>query len=366
MTSQTSDIDEVHALLDQAESCYETDRHRARTLAASALSASRKLNDTDCLAHAADLNGRLHQSFGSLASAKELLEEGLRLRRASDDHKGIGQSLRNLANLARWMGDFDHAEALIRESIAIFAELREPDELAHSVRTLEGVLVYGGRFADSLRLSEDPALRDIDEALLPRSSPPSFVSFFARMHLGQYDDAQKGFEAALANFPKGAGGYAAKNIGRIELARGNYAKAQTHLLQALARFRESENLNGLGQALGCLGITSLQLGEVAQARAYILENLQVAAQTLIILPSMTALTSRAYLDAVEGRLDSAHLLYTAARQSGHVANSLWYQTVIGRYIESAAEELPPSQLQAARVGGKNRTWQAILSELHGA
>ena len=354
MTELNTHVEEAHLLLEQAKSIYKTDRQRARALAEQSLAACRRLNDPWYLAQALDLAGRAYQTSGSLLKAKELMEEGFRVRQALDDKKGSGQSLRILGNLARWMGNFEEAEALIRQSMALFTELKDTQQLALTTHTLHGILVYGGQFVESIRLFEEPALIYRELGLPEKPNEPSIVSAFAFMHLGRYKEAEERFQRTLSIYPKTASGYAVKNLGRIALVRGNYDEAQTHLLEALTLFRNTGDPNGLGQTLGCLGITALRLGNLTQAQDTIHENRQIAAETLIILPSMTALSSTDLLNAKEGHLESAIELYTVALQSGHVANSRWYHDVIGQYIDSIAESLPSAVIEAAKERGRER------------
>jgi len=190
-------------------------------------------------------------------------------------------------------------------------------------------------------------------------SKPTIVSAFALMHLGRYDEAQQRFQMTLSHYPKTAIGYAVKNLGRIAMARGNYDEAQTHLLEALTLFRNTEDMNGLGQTVGCLGILALRLGNRLQAQKYIYENLQIATDTLIILPSMTALSSLALLRIEEGDREGAIEFYTVASQNGHVANSQWYHDVIGQYIDVAAQLSPSSE----SVRGPKHEGESVLGVL---
>jgi hypothetical protein len=122
-------------------------------------------------------------------------------------------------------------------------------------------------------------------------------------------------------------------------------------------------MSGLGESLGLLGYVVLRLNNRPQAQHYIRENLQIAAETGMFLPQMTALTGMALLLADQGDKERAVELYTLALQNGHVANSRWFEDVVGRHIAAISQTLPPEVVAAAQARGKARNLQATLKEL---
>jgi hypothetical protein len=122
-------------------------------------------------------------------------------------------------------------------------------------------------------------------------------------------------------------------------------------------------MNGLGQTLGCLGYMALRQHNLQQAQSYICENLQLAADTRLFLPSMTALAGVALLRTEQGDYEAAIELYTVALQNGHVTNSRWYQDVVGQHIDAAAQTLPAAIVEAAQARGRAREWRSTVQEL---
>ncbi|MEZ4862665.1 MAG: hypothetical protein R3C14_15225 [Caldilineaceae bacterium] len=387
LTGHDARFEQAQLLYEEAEIAYGVDRKEARSLAEQSLTIFRTLNEPWYIARGIDLVVRGLQPLGLLVRARALTEEGAALRQILGDVRGVGESLKNLSHIARWEGNFDEAEALIQQSIALFTALNAPDQRANAVHTRIGILVYGGKFAEGLQVSEEP--RAVYRALGLAGEPvtPTVVSAFALMHLGSYEEAEARFNQALSFYPNMGGGYIAKNLGCVAMVRAIvrspeklrttspagpmgqnfseklYDEAHAYLMEALALFRKTEDMNGLGQTLGCLGIVMLQLGDLPQARHYIHENLQLAADTLIILPSMTALAGLALLRAQEGDSEAAVELYTIALQIGHVANSRWYHDVIGKHIAAAAESLPAEVAAAAQRRGQRRDWRVRVQGL---
>lgn len=356
-------FEQAQLLFEEAEIVHGVDRKETRNLAEQSLDLFRTLNEPWQIARAIDLVVRGLQPLGLLVRARALTEEGLVLRQTLGDGRGVGESLRNLSHIARWEGRFEEAEALIHQSIVLLTAVNAPDQRVGAIHTLIGILVYGGKFAEGLQVFEEPFSVYRTLGLPGSPATPSIVSAFALMHLGRYVEAEERFKQALSFYVKTGGGYIVKNLGRIAMIRGSYDAAHSYLLEALALFRDTEDMNGLGQTLGCLGIVTLRLGDLPQAQAHIYENLQLAGDTLIILPSMTAFASLAMLRVQEGHGEAAVELYTIALQHGHVANSRWYYDVFGQQIDALVDKLPAEIVEAARARGRDRDWRTVIQEL---
>lgn len=362
MINAESSVRGILTLLAEAERSYATDVQQAKELSNQSLTLCRTLDEPLLLACALDLAGRAAYMSGSLAKAQQYIEEAHTLRQATNDKQAIAISLRNLSNVARLAGEFDQAEALIRQALALFLEMEDWPQLKMSIGRLQAAFVYGGKFDENERLFEQTA-PIYGEMGLSKPDAPTIVSAFGMMHLGCYDEAEARFERTLETTPKMLSAYAIKNLGRVALVRGNLDQAQNHLSEALAIFRQSGEVNGLGQTLGSLGILALQRGDLEEAQHAIDENLQMAAETLIVLPSMTALSSLALLRIEEGDAETAVELYAAASQNGHVANSRWYGDVIGQKVEAAADSLSAALIESAQERGSAQSWRTVLREL---
>jgi tetratricopeptide (TPR) repeat protein len=361
LTGLDTRSEQAQLLLQEAEVIFHYEE--AGALAEQSLTILRTLDDPWHLAQALDLLGVTFRIKGLLECAGQAAEEGLTLRQALGDARGMAGSLKNLSNLARWLGRFEEAGDLIRQSIAIFAELNDRGQQAIAIHTLAGILVHGGQFAESLQLFEESL--SIHHALGLPGEPgaPTLVKGFALMHLGRYEEALAHLERSLSFYAKAETGFPVKNLGRLALAKGNYYAAQQHLHEALALFRDHGDMNGLGQTLGCLGYVALRQHNLQQAQAYICENLQLAAENRLFLPSMTALAGVALLRAEQGESEAAIELYTIALQNGHVANSRWYQDVVGQYIDAVAQTLPIAMVEAAQARGRRREWRSTVQDL---
>lgn len=94
---------------------------------------------------------------GNFEAARAFGEEALRAARACDAQDLVAATLGNLSNAAVWSGDYERAETLLRESLAVSAR---SGYTPPSVQSLLGeVLVGTGRTAEGIALIEDARRR---------------------------------------------------------------------------------------------------------------------------------------------------------------------------------------------------------------
>ncbi len=99
--------------------------------------------------------GTVYRNLGLLEDARGPLEEALELRSSSDvDVRDRSSSLSDLAALRVDQGEYDAAEALLREAldIRLRADGRSSTEYARSARELAGTLQLQGRYEEALAL----------------------------------------------------------------------------------------------------------------------------------------------------------------------------------------------------------------------
>ena len=78
---------------------------------------------------------------------------------------------------------------------------------------------------------------------------------------------------------------------------------------------------------------------------------------------MAALAGIALLLADDGEAERAVELYALASHYPYVANSRWFEDLIGMQIEAAAATLPAGVAEATRERGRNRDLAATLEEI---
>ena len=78
---------------------------------------------------------------------------------------------------------------------------------------------------------------------------------------------------------------------------------------------------------------------------------------------MVALAGIALLLADDGEVERAIELYAVASSQPLVANSRWFEDVVGHQIAAVAATLPPDVAQAAEARGRAKDLRATASSL---
>ncbi|MCB0112182.1 MAG: hypothetical protein KDE53_39940, partial [Caldilineaceae bacterium] len=100
-----------------------------------------------------------------------------------------------------------------------------------------------------------------------------------------------------------------------------------------------------------------------QVRKQISYILQLAIEDQVFLPVATVLPSIALFHSQNNAKEQAIELYSLALQYPYVANSVWFDDVVGKPIQAVAETLPPEVVAAAQERGRKRDFWETAAEL---
>jgi hypothetical protein len=133
--------------------------------------------------------------------------------------------------------------------------------------------------------------------------------------------------------------------------------------ESAAVFRALEYPLSLSDALNGLGTADCGGGELDQAREHLYEALQISAQIGDFVTLLLALPSVAVLLAGQGDVERAVEIYALASRYPVVANSQWFEDVVGKRIAAGAASMPPEAVAAAQERGRARDLEATVQEL---
>ena len=188
------------------------------------------------------------------------------------------------------------------------------------------------------------------------------------MHLGQYQQAwaheQIGFDLSREIGYRRGVAIALGVLGSVASAVEAHTEARQRLKEAVAIYRELGQQDAVGWTLASLGIAERGLGHFPQAQQYLCQALQTAAKIGAFVPLTTALPGSVLLLADQGKEEQAVELYAlAASRFPAVANSRWFEDVVGRHIAAVAATLSPEVVAAAQRRGQARDLWATVEEL---
>ena len=186
--------------------------------------------------------GALATSQGDYEAADAFLKQSLALYRELDDQWGIAASLNALAVATRDRGDFDEAERFFEESLSHWRRLPDRLSMARCLHNLANV---------------------------------------AKMR-GDYSGAATALAEATSIFEEvgdaSGAAWSVNQSGDLELEQGRIESAQNLYLNALKTFRKTSNRWGCARSLADLGHIYCKQGEFAFAYAAYREALELFAQ----------------------------------------------------------------------------------------
>ncbi len=249
-----------------------------RTFLAKALSTSEKC---ELSVRAKAINGAAMLAFyqDDYDQAEKLCGESLALFRELDNKRGVAASLNLLGQIAALRSNYVEAALLEAESLGLHREVDDIWGTASSLGTLASVAITQGEYAKACVLAEEGLA-------LFRKSGDTWGVAFALHHLargnflqGKYTTAHKLGEESLALFrevgDKGAIAYALSLLGHILLYQSDDPKAKILLEESLELQRELEDRWGLAQSLAILARVAIYLGDNTKARALYRQSLDI-------------------------------------------------------------------------------------------
>ncbi len=112
-----------------------------------------------------------------------------------------------------------------------------------------------------------------------------------------------------------------------------------------------------------LGLAARGLGGKSEAWRYLVSALDWSSKNPQFMELMVALAGIALLLADEGEAERATELYALASRHSLVANSRWFEDVIGRHVSAVAGNLPPQVVATAQERGRGWDLEATVCEL---
>jgi predicted ATPase len=330
----------------------------------------RALGDRAGMAEVLQHLGILGWVVGDAISVKLYSEECLAIRRSLDDRVGLVQALCNLGWAALLQGHLEEAERTHRESLARCQELdlrrlfviRQFEALGTTLSAL-------GRFTEA-RSSWVESLAMCTEMGLPMAEGwlNGNVGLLAELHLGSYGEALARGQACLEasrklEYRRGIA-YAHLLLGCVALVEKEEAEALGLLRESLAVYRGHGERYNPSLALAALAMATVGLEDGAEALRSLREALQIVSETGSFLALGWVLPGVAALLLDRGQTEQAVELYAmACSRYPFVAESRWFEDLIGQHVTAAAATLPPAVVEAARARGRDRDPEGTVTEL---
>jgi predicted ATPase/DNA-binding CsgD family transcriptional regulator len=344
-----------------------SDPTKARRLYAEGLELYRQIGHKLGMADALLALGRADANLGALEEAREAMTQSVSLCRDMGDLVRESESVAELgAMVAQRQFRFQEAEDLIQQSLTLAPETNRHGA-AYGLASLCGVQLLTGQFVEAETTSTQGIALWEDLGLRVWILRTSFVLARASLHAGEYRAARDQADAIVslaheASWVRGVS-YGKTVLGEVALVKAAFAQSyrtlqesRTDLKQATADPRDVNQSAWLG--LAARGLERRQ-----EAWHHLVSTLDWARRNHQFMELMVALAGIALLLADEGEAERGVELYALASRHPFVANSRWFEDVVGRHIAAVAATLPTHVVAAARERGRDRDLRTTVGEL---
>jgi DNA-binding SARP family transcriptional activator/predicted ATPase len=363
LSGQDTCSERAHILWRLGRLAAGADREKARQWYEQSLALYRTAGDRWGTANVLASLGGVAWNLGDHQEAKRWHTESLALRQSLGDARGIAKSLTAVGETALHLGQLEEAERLVRRGCTLRQEIGDRRGIADGCRHLGTTLLALGKLAEATELLEKCVTIYTDLGF--RFGLEVAMLGDTRIHLGDYGAGraygQRGLEIARETGYQRGIGYSLYVLGAVALARGKYEEAETFLQESVTIYWELGQRDEGCRALAALECTAPGLGRRSGARPDFCDELRKAVQGQAFLPLLWGLPALALLLA--SKSERAVELYALALRYSLIANSRWFEDVVGCHIAAVAESLSPEAVAAAKERARARDLEATVKEL---
>ena len=249
-----------------------------RTELTRALVGSRGVVAMPVRAKALHAAGELANMQGDFEEAEALCGESLALFRTLGDPRGSALSLSMLGYAAAWQrSDFATARALLEEAVTLFREVDDTYDITLALVILATVFLLQGEYERACTLVEEAMVLDREGGDSWRIANSLWLLGLVMFFQGDFTRAHALLEESLALARREgyteALAYALFVSGQLSLQQGDVAMARLLLEESLALFKALGDRLNVAQSLAGLAMVSLMQGDYAVAHALLEESL---------------------------------------------------------------------------------------------
>ena len=254
-----------------------------RTFLERALTASEGIETSSIGAKALYAAANLAFKQSNYERAEALSKESLALYRELEDQRGIALSLSTLGNVAWVRGDTAGAHSLLEEALALFREVDDKEFAAYSLFSLALLANSQGEYARACALYEEglALFREIQHKrgianILSQLAQSLFVSqgdqarvrslLVESLTLSREIGFKEGIAASLLY------------LGQLARSQGDLATARSEAEESVVLYKEMGHRHGTAESLAVLGKVLAAEGDYATARGLYEESLVLSGE----------------------------------------------------------------------------------------
>ncbi len=365
--NERSQLAKAHTFFEQGQLAADDQRETARQLLMKSLLIFRKVGSQYDTARALYALGEINRLLGYYDHALPVHQQGLEIREAMEDQRGIAASLAALGSIASYQGRLEEGEQLIRQSIEIYHDIGDLGGMADASYQLGACLDFQGRFKEAYDKFQENVVRCQELGISDTLVMTYLGQAWSLWQLGQYPEAEAMCQSSLAisqasGFQLGiASGQALR--GGVLMAEGKFHESRPLFQESEQMLRRLGQRDELGWTLPGLGLVEIALGDHSQAKKHAYEALQTAADLHSFAASLWALVLTFTMLAILGELEQALELFTVVLRYPSMGHSKMVQDLTGQMVAYVTSSLPPDVVTAARKRGQARELASTIAEL---
>jgi tetratricopeptide (TPR) repeat protein len=302
---------------------------------------------------------------GEYDEAREKAEECIAIGHELGNERAIAVPSIWLSWIHVLEGRVEEGVRLARSSLLMVRRLESPVDVTVGLLILAAALVYGGKYAESQALFEERLVLAAD-LWVPNGFDLCMLGW-AELQQGKYTEARSHLHTAL-DLARDGGQLLPRSLcqleaGRLAVVDGAHADARDLLLESIRGLEASVYRDWSAKAQAATSYAARGLGNRGAAQRHVVGALRWAAERRSHLATVEALPAAALLLLDAGDTERAIEVHELARTFPYVANSQWYEDVVGHLVAAAATELPDEVVAAAKERGRARDALATCREL---
>ena len=188
------------------------------------------------------------------------------------------------------------------------------------------------------------------------------------LHLGDFQQAcvegAASLEAGRAISDPWVTSFALWQLGDITLVQGDPEQAERYLQESLVIERGANHLLRLHDVLISSAYTAYALGRNGYVAQCLFNALRGAVEDRLWFSAVRALPLAALHALEQDQPERAVELWAMALGFPHVANSAWYNAIVGRPLQAAADALSLERAAVLQEQGRRRDlWETVVEIL---
>jgi predicted ATPase/class 3 adenylate cyclase/DNA-binding CsgD family transcriptional regulator len=307
----------------------------------------------------------LHDDFDQ---AEVLCGEGLALYRELGDRRGSATALSSLGYAALMRSNYAAAQARLEEALALFRELGDTGGSAFALNPLASVLFYQGEYARAQALLEESRVLSRVAGNVREYALALMLLGMVLLAQGDLAQAHVRLEEALAvsrevGYKRNIG-LSIHFLGMVALLQGDMAAARSLLEESLVLFKEVGERGRIAEVLLGLGSISFNQGDYAAARVLLEESLEITRELDYKWDIAGSLAALAVVVAAQGEWTWAVRLLSAAESLCEAITAVLppaVRTVQEFTIAAARAQLGEDIFTAAWAEGRTLTPEQALA-----